>query len=518
MRVAYDAPNLYCGEKSIGDWPIDITCNNGAQTDLDQLVLSGPSVQRFTFIYFENGTWDTGVDIPCGTTQSFQATIQYVANDGLTLISKSTALTPLPATALPAPCPSRESSCPGPAGGGGPPIGSGLSVALPINVGSGDVMVRQPLFEISQTPTSMPFTLTYHSEAPIFAALVSSPVGVGWTHEYAQTLRPEDAANNRLYHITAEGFEHEYLRIAPDSFWTAVSPADLRGTVTQSGSEYLLTDLNGTVTHFDTATGRWNKTVDRWSNAIVGSYNGSGQLTTIADTEGRQITLTYTSGQVAIAVPDGSTWKLTLGTNNTLTQIFDPLHTGTTPWRSYAYATDHAGNLRLLTSIQDDAPTELEAHTYDNTPGTGTDRAFTSSQAGGTRSNVSIVYNTAGTRTVTHTIDGSTQETTTFNVVYQGGRWLATQISGACATCGGSGADLRVFTYDYANHVIDEKDGSGTETAESTFTYDANGMVLTKTEAVGKPEQRMTTYAYGYASGTPGGGLPWPSFVTSRCT
>jgi len=362
VKVAYDAPNLYCYNG--GDWPPFFTCTNDPSADPDHLVLAdagGPF--RWAYVYFEHGVWDTGIDIPCGTTHSYQATISYRASDN-TLLSSSTPLTSLPIAALPAPCPDRH-MCSAPSGAS-PPV----SAALPINVGSGDVMVTQPLFTISQDPLPLAFTLSYHSEAPIFPSLVSSPVGLGWTHEYAQTLRPEDGSNNRLYHITAEGYEHEYLRIAPDSFWIPISPAELRGTITQpTSSEYRLTDLNGTVTSFDVATGHWNSTTDRWGNSITGTYT-AGQLTTINDSEGRQIQLGYTSSQVTITLPNSKTWKLTLS-NGLLTAVRDPIHVAS-DWRTYAYVNDHNGVQRLLSSIKDDALKELEAHTYDTA-----DRALT---------------------------------------------------------------------------------------------------------------------------------------------
>ena len=99
-------------------------------------------------------------------------------------------------------------------------------------------------------------------------------------------------------------------------------------------------------------------------------------------------------------------------------------------WRTYTYVNDHAGVQRLLSSVKDDAAKELEAHTYDNTFGTGTDSALTSSQAGNTRSNVTISYDTPTQRTVTHVIDGATNQVSTFTLVYSGGRWLPTQVSG----------------------------------------------------------------------------------------
>jgi RHS repeat-associated protein len=345
----------------------------------------------------------------------------------------------------------------------------------------------------------------------MFPALVGSPVGLGWTHEYAQTLRPEDGTSNRLYHITAEGYEREYLRIAPDNFWVAINPAELRGTIVKVGTdptaEYQLTDLNGTITGFDVTAGTWKYTKDRWGNTISGIYT-SGQLTTISDSEGRQIQLANTSGQVTITLPNSKTWKLTL-TGGLMTAIRDPLHPSS-DWRTYSYVNDHVGVQRLLSSIKDDGLKELEAHTYE----TGTDRGATSSQAGGTRSNVTVAYNDGGgTRTVTHTIDTSPSvlQTTVFTVSYLGGRWMPSQISGNCATCGGANADLEIFTYDYANHVTDRKDGSaGPEQVETQYTYDGNGMLLSKIE-VG---QRTTNYAYAYVP--PGGSnmAPWPAFLT----
>ncbi len=491
--VDYTAPSYYC--QNTGDWPPGITCGPpSAQTD--NLLVTGPGFNVAAYIYYEIGSWDTGVDLPCnGAGESVTATITYL--NSLVQLNTATDTEMLTGT-----CADRR-AC----GGGG-----GTSVGLPINVGSGDVMVRQPLFVIAQEPMSLPFTLTYHSSTAMFPTLISEPVGKGWTHEYNQILVAEPGTSgNRLYRTTAEGYEEEYLRVSPATTWSAINPGEVRGTVTTSGSEYLLTDLNGTVTHFDTTTGHWNKTVDRWGNTISGTYS-SGQLTTITDSAGRNITISYTSSLVTITLPNSQTWKLTLS-SGLMTATKDPLHTSTN-WRTYSYLSDHLGAQRLLSSIKDDASIELEGHTYDNTPGTGTDRGLTSSQAGGTKSNVSVSYDSATQRTVTHTIDGSTNQTTTFALAYLVGRWLPTQISGNCATCGGADANLEIFSYDYSNHVIDRKDGDPAqgEQVETQYTYDGNGMLTEKIEAVGKPEQRTTSYEYAY---TPPVGTPaWPAFMT----
>lgn len=487
--IEYDFPNNYCQTWDPADtWPIPFPSHN---THLE--IFSGTNRLVGTDVVFEHGRWSPTHTVGCGAQDLTVVATTFCASPTQSSVVYS----------LAAGCrqPDRQ-MCPS------------TGVGKPINVGSGDVMATEHLFTIGQDPLSLPFTLTYHSSAPMFPALVSSPAGNGWTHPFAQTLRPEDGTNNRLYHITPEGYESEYLRIAPDTFWIAINPGELRGTITQVGLQYRLTDLSGTVTAFEVTTGNWLSTTDRWGNSISGVYT-AGQLTTITDSEGRQVQLAYTSGQVTITLPDGNTWKLTLDANNNLTQVFDPMHTGATPWHTYTYTADHLGVVRLLTSIKDDFPQELEGHIYDNVVGTGTDRALTSSQAGGAKSSVTIAYNTPTTRTVTHTIDATTQETTAFTMTYSVGRWLPAQIAGPCASCGGSGSDLQVFTYDYSNHVLDKKDGLVGEQTETLYTYDGNGMMLSRTEAVGKPVARTTSYTYGYALGTPSGGAPWPSFVTS---
>jgi len=71
-------------------------------------------------------------------------------------------------------------------------------------------------------------------EAPRYPALASSPAGLGWTHPYAQTLRPVDRVTSSLYHVTVEGYESEYVRQA-DGSWIAASPGELRGRVVAAG-------------------------------------------------------------------------------------------------------------------------------------------------------------------------------------------------------------------------------------------------------------------------------------------
>ncbi|HLX11141.1 MAG TPA: carboxypeptidase regulatory-like domain-containing protein, partial [Thermoanaerobaculia bacterium] len=404
-----------------------------------------------------------------------------------------TLITPVPLDlGAHAPCPTDRRQC---AAGDG---GAGSGAGMPINAGSGDVMVTVPLFTLAQSPLQLDFGLIFHSEPPRFPGLVSSVVGLGWTHPYAQTLRPVDAVASILYHITPEGFESEYARQA-DGSWTALSPGELRGRVVTVGSQYQLTDLDGTTTAFDLTTGNWLATTDRWGNSLLGGYDAAGNLVSVTDAEGRQVQLAYNGSQLAqITLPGGEIWRLVYQ-GAELTQIFDPLHTGSQPWRTFGYVADRLGVVRLLSEERDEAGFLLEGHGYD-----GLDRGVTSVSESG-RNLVTFEYATpaAGETRVTHAIDGVTSQVSVFTLTYGKGRYLPTEILGDCPTCGGATSDDQHFTYTPDNHVASRTDGNGNVTQ---YAYNGDGNVTAMIEAVGTAQQRTTTYLYGYA--------PWPNFRT----
>jgi len=390
-------------------------------------------------------------------------------------------------------CPTDRRQCPVGRNGGAAP-----SAGMPINAGSGDVMVTVPLFTLAQSPLPLSFGLTYHSEQARYPALVSSPVGLGWTHPYAQTLRPVDAAASSLYHLTAEGYESEYAR-QPDGSWTAASPGELRGRVVAAGGQYQLTDLDGTMTAFDVATGTWLSTTDRWGNALVGGYDATGNLVSVTDAEGRQVQLAYGGAQlVEITLPGGETWRLGYQ-GAVLSQVFDPLHAGSQPWRTFGYTPDRLGVVRLLTEERDEAGFLLEGHSYD-----GRDRGVSSVSEGG-RNLVTFEYATPapGQTRVTHAIDGAINQVSVFILTYGKGRYLPLEILGDCPTCGGASSDDQHFTYTPDNHVASRTDGDGHVTQ---YLYNGDGNVTSMTEAVATAQQRTTIYLYDYA--------PWPNFLT----
>lgn len=496
ILVDYEAPNYYCVDT--GDWPPGYTCTNSVEAAANRISLfdAGGYPLARAYLYYEKGTWDTGVDVTCGGSGSYEASIKYqtwdINNPKLTY----SGLQQLTAPSAPCPPPDRH-TCPAGGGGGAPTMG----VGRPINVGSGDVSLSIPFFTLAQPPLSLGFTLSYHSSAPVYPSLVPSPAGVGWIHPFAQVMKPIPSTN-RLLHVTAEGFEHEYTQSGGS--WIASKPGELRGTVTLVSGEYRLTDLDGTVTAFDATTGAWKSTTDRWGNALTGTYSG-GNLTALTDSVGRQLTLAYTSGLLTqITLPSGGVWRLEYqGTPARLWKVYDPIHDSSTPWRSFEYQADAGGTTRLLTAVRDDSGVLLEGHTYE---AAAPDRGLTSYSAGN-RDLVTVEYDVpiSGMRRVTHRLDATTNQVSLFTVTYQAGRWLPLLIDGSCASCGGAEGDIQSFAWSADNYQLSRTDGLGHVT---THTYDTNGNVLTTTEAHGTPLQRTTTYEYTYT--------PWPRFRTKE--
>jgi hypothetical protein len=85
IYVDYNAPNFYCTDG--GDWPPQYTCTNDPEAATDRISLfdgAGNLIRR-AYIYFENGTWDTGWDVgggECGDTGDYEASIKYANNIG----------------------------------------------------------------------------------------------------------------------------------------------------------------------------------------------------------------------------------------------------------------------------------------------------------------------------------------------------------------------------------------------------------------------------------------------------
>jgi RHS repeat-associated protein len=395
-----------------------------------------------------------------------------------------------------------------------------ISAAKPINVASGNLRYSETLFAVAENASPLAFTLTYNSRVTTATA-----VGVGFTHPFAATLIAVSSSPHLLRYVNGSG-EKTMFFSSDAANYVPVWPADATGSVTfdPGASTYTLTDLEGTLTVFGSADGHWISTTDRWGNAFTSVYS-SGNLTTITDPVSRSWTLGYSGSQlISITNPAGSLWQFGYDGSGHLSKIADPFHPLATPWRTYAYVQGSAAEPTVLATVSDDAGFVLEGHQFD-TAG----RAM-SSWSGDTvgsppapgpnaRSKVTLTY-LSGTQTSVNSFIDTAFMQAIFTFSAPLGRFLPSSIVGNCPSCSGGEDDAQSFTWDSSNHMrsrvagIDKSTQGGVdERVETDYTYDGNGLILSKTEAVGKTETRATTFTYGYVSPL---GLAWPRFVTSK--
>ncbi|HEX8251869.1 MAG TPA: RHS repeat-associated core domain-containing protein [Thermoanaerobaculia bacterium] len=495
--IEYDFPNSYC--QVYDDGP---PCN--ASVFPPKHVIEVPPVRlmlvsastgnviRSVPAVFEAGIWKPRVSLGCDAANS-SFRVVAMAGGG---VSGCTAPTTEVTVAVSAPA-SEPGTCKAdkwcPDCNGFPAPAAGKPVAL----GSGDVTVTEPLFSINQIPLPLSFTLTYHSQRYVYPHLVDSPLGLGWSHTFSDTIRRVDARGTVLYRVDGEGHELHYEG-RPNGPWYVVSPGELRGrqAITLQDGSYVIRELDGKTTTYSGATGRWQATTDRWGNSITGLFDSNGYLIGLRDPVGREITFTHVAGTItSIAMPTGETWRFDHN-GFSLMAIFDPIHTGTTAWKTYEYAPDSKGIARLLSAVRDESGALLEGHNYD-----AQERGTTSYSEGG-REMVTIAYVAEGRTKVTTDIDATLAQQSEYTMRYKGGRWLPTKIVGSCASCGAS-SNEQLFTLDSNNRVTSRTDGGG---HVARLTYDFYGNVTSRTEASATAKSRTTSYFFEYPT--------WPTFVT----
>lgn len=502
FHVRYEFPNLYCVYDGTPNRPPEsyfaqqmwIAGNaDGTNNLLGDIVFPRP--------WFERGFWKPRIPVDC-TREFFYLAFRNCTSP-TTFVNRVVGPFRLPPRRLIngvcRPIDPRECGVPG---------SPGTGVYGPVNVGSGDVHYAERLIRIAGAPgPGLDLALGYASSQANVGMF-----GTGWSSTLTQAMDAVVGTNGNLLHRrTPENFDEYYTFNLATSTFEASSPGELRGTITKESGDtiWALKDLNGTVTRFDVASGRWLSTTDRWGNATTANYSGLPGSFVISDPQSRTLTFTLTGGLITqVTDSDGNTWRFVYS-GNYLFQIQDPLHLSGGYWRQYEYASIGGVSPNPLSAVKDEAAKILEAHSYDSLG-----RA-TTSYAEGNRSFGTLAYDTpaVGQTTVTTTIDAGPpviSQTSVFDVLYLAGRYLPTRVNGNCSACSGAGGDDQSFTYDSGNHVLTAKVGVGGEEVQTSYTYDSNGMILTRAE----PGGRTTTYTY--AVGTPSGFLsPWPTFVTS---
>jgi YD repeat-containing protein len=206
----------------------------------------------------------------------------------------------------------------------GPCVPSGAFVADPINATTGNFTLPETEFMIPGKGPSLSFTRTYNAHR-----LVDSPLGFGWTHNFAESVQTfsrgealviDGTGRNDLYTPKAGGGYDP----PPGRFATLVQNPDTTFTLTE-------TDFT------------------------VKTFNQDGHLSSITDRNGNSLSLAYDPGQKLTSVTDESGRTLTFAyQGNRISTITDPLN------RTVGYGYSPAGDLISIT----DPRAKVWTHTY----------------------------------------------------------------------------------------------------------------------------------------------------------
>ena len=202
------------------------------------------------------------------------------------------------------------------------------------------------------------------------------------------------------------------------------------------------------------------------------AYNTDGQLATVTGPFGHTLTYSYDGGGHVsqILTPDGKAFKYAYDPRNNLTSVTYP--DGKT--RQYVYDDPNFPN--ALTGIIDEKGVRFATYAYD-----AQGRAISSEHAGGVEK-TTVAYNADGSSTVTdpNAATHGYQFTTQFGLV---------KVTGLTGTPS-SAAGAKAATYDANGFVASRTDDNGNVT---TYVHDARGLETARTEAYGTPAARTIT-------------------------
>ena len=361
----------------------------------------------------------------------------------------------------------------------------------------------------------------------------AGPFGIGTNHNYSyalDTVSPQLASIINL--IMPDGNRIPFNLQSAGLFVNSTIPYFLGATMTIQGDGSVdLRYKDGTIYRFVPSGFQLGSLLasitDSNRNAVTLTRNPSNliQITQIADPVGRSLTLAYDSSNRITSVTDpiGRTVQYTYNSQGTLATVTDPAR-GLT---QYAY--DSQNN---LTSVTDARGILTEQNVYDPVSG----RLIHQTQADGGVYQFSYTFmnNTAPTlspilstlvvdplqnqttyrfNSVGFMTDGTDASGQTRSFVRAPGTNVtqAIQGSGECSICGSAAAGDQSFTYDANGNVLTQTDALGNTTTYTyepvynkvtsttdplgdvtTFTYDSFGNMLTRKD----PNGNVTSYTY----------------------
>jgi RHS repeat-associated protein len=357
----------------------------------------------------------------------------------------------------------------------------------PVNVATGAVYEEALDLSISTPGIPLEIRRSYNSQITF-----DGPLGYGWTHTYDVSLgvvqtsptirvRVWDSDGRALYFNEVQQTSTEIL------FGGESGVKDRLKQVISSG-EYFLRRKEGNLTYrFDT-NGKLLEISDPNGNSLTFIYSG-GLLTQVSNNFGKSLTIQYNGENRISSVTDPKSQSVLYEyTNGDLTKVTYP----DTNFISYAYSSHN------LTDKYDTNNNLFGHWGYDNWHRVTTYYSHLKDSIPQER--IDLTYQTGGT-VVTRSTGAATYTTAVIDGIN-----VVQQIDG-CSICGSVNK-----SYQYSSRLdltqVTSIDGSNQYTTQYTYDNPTNpweqvGEILSKTEALGWPEERTTSHTYSHRTDDP---------------
>ena len=348
------------------------------------------------------------------------------------------------------------------------------SVGNPIVVCTGNKYEQVVDFRSAGTNV-LEFVRYYNSQT-----MLAGVMGTNWQNNWERQLIIN--SSTLITVVRPDGQQLSFTKSGGN--WIADS--DVTPKLAASGTNYTLTLLNGTIETYD-STG--NLTTVAQSNGYTQTLTyTTGKLTSVTDNQNRTLTFSYDTNDLLVTMtdPDGNIYTYTYAlafpdytsviTSKLISVIYPSV---ATPHPVLTYLYEDTNFPTYLTGIIDELGNRIATWTYDAATG----QATQSEHAGGADL-TSITYNADGTKTVTFPL--GEQIKYTFATVKNAPK--VTREDRLAAT--GIPAANRIYTYDGNGFLASKTDWDGNKT---TFVNNSRGLQTSRTEAVGTSLARTIT-------------------------
>jgi YD repeat-containing protein len=325
----------------------------------------------------------------------------------------------------------------------------------PINFAIGNKSQAEADY-LASSSSALSFTRTYNSLDGL------------WRHSFSTYLR---FAGTQYVSVVMHHGRESFFTISGTTVTPTSADLGVLSKVGTTGWQYVSTDNERFI--FDSA-GK----LTRWSNAhgAVHQFAYAGSQVTVTDNLGNSLSFTEDANKQPLTLTAPGV-QITYGynTNKRLTSVTKVMG-GQTTLRQFHY--EDPRNNSWLTGITDERGVRYATWSYDDKG-----RAISSEHADGA-DKVTVAYNADGTVSVTNELG----KVAKYSFQYIKGVRRITSIQGEpSANCPNSNSS---FTYDSNGLLKTKTDNKGVLT---TYTYNARGLEISRTEASGTAQARTIT-------------------------